>query len=557
MTEQEKAAALESAVVNSSSEETAKIYKSLGNIEFTARALGLACRFCGLDMVKVLIENGATFQFAHTEDIERDYKCYAGDVNPEHGSYHISNFSLMLLTFNTKALSGSYTVKGINMKNSYSADDGKKLKLLPESERAEIIKYLFQYKEHIEFDPEELLYYAILANDFNTADTLKGIGVSLSESRLSMLTENANSEGWTQYCSITRKMTADELFLALNKLSDEIGENNIFNFTKVLLEKNKDKFYTKKGFEILLTRFDQKKMNKTEMMCTVIKQDQSELLSIAEQHGWIKTRQIRDKLIECAQSLKSTECIAWLLDFKNRTADLEAERAADEKKMERELNAKPDSVYIMKQIWSYKKRENGTLIITNYKGTATEVTVPETIGKNTVTAIGDGAFAGRSIYNGVRYSAQQLEAGQKLTKVTLPKTIKLIGSWVFADCVSLKEMIIPLSVEEIGDHAFYHCTQLENVGDVCRANTIGTMAFEACTSLKKLKFTNITKIPERAFNQCFSLETLVLPETVELIENTNTRGAFYKCDKLTVMVKKGSYTEDFCKKYRINFAYSA
>lgn len=556
MTEQEKVTALESAVVNSSPEETERIYKSLGNVEFTARALGLACRFCGLDTVKALVENGATFEFAHTEDIERDYKCYAGDVNPEHGSYHISNFSLMLLTFNTKALSGSYTVKGVNMKNSYSADNGKKLKLLPESERAEIIKYLFSNKESAAFDPEELLYYTILANDSATIDTLKAIGVSLSESKIAMLTENANSEGWTQYCSITRKMTADEFFFALDRFSDEIGADKTFNFTKVLLEKNKAKFYTKRGFEILLTHFDQKKMSKNEMMCTIIKQDQSELLSIAEKHDWIKTRQTRDKLIECAQSLKSTECIAWLLDFKNRTADLEAERAADEKKMERELNAKPDSVYIMKQIWSYKKREDGTLIITNYKGTATEVTVPETIGKNTVTAIGMGAFSGRSSYNGLRYTADQLETGRKLTKVTLPKTIALIESWVFADCKSLKEMIIPPAVKEIGSHAFYGCTKLENVGDICRANTIGTMAFEACTSLKKLKFTNLTKVPERAFNQCFSLETLVLPESVELIENTNTYGAFYKCDKLTVMVKKGSYAEEFCKKYRINFAYS-
>ena len=40
----------------------------------------------------------------------------------------------------------------------------------------------------------------------------------------------------------------------------------------------------------------------------------------------------------------------------------------------RELNASPDSVSELKKIWSYIKREDGTLVITSYKGDKTEVT---------------------------------------------------------------------------------------------------------------------------------------------------------------------------------------
>lgn len=556
LTEQDKVTALENAVINNTAEETAGIYQKLGQVEFTARALGLACRFRGLDMVKALVENGAAFDFANTEYIEQNYNCYAGDVNIEHKKFHITNFSLMVMTFNTKALSGSYTVKGINMRKSFTAANRKKLPLLPSEERIEITKYLYENRNRTAFDPSELLYYAIFTNDDDTVKTLKALGVRLSESRIKMLTESANSDGWTQYCSITRKMTADEMFYALSRLSEEIGENKVLNYTEVLFEKNKDKFLTPKGFDILLSSFDQKKINKTEMLRNIISENRTELLGIAEKHKWLAARRTRDTITEYAQNLNNAECIAWLLDFKNRTVDLEAERASDEKKIMRELNAKPDSVYIMKQLWSYKKREDGTLIITNYKGTATEVTVPEKIGKNTVTAIGRGTFAGRDIYNGLRYTAQQLKTGQEITKVTLPDTIEFIGDCAFEDCKSLKEVILPPAVKEIGKCAFDGCVKLENIGGICRASVIGIMAFSRCTSLKRLEFTDLTEIPKRAFDQCFKLETLILPETVGFIENADAHGAFYQCYKLTVTVKKGSYAEQFCKKHKIKFEYS-
>lgn len=56
--QKEKAAQLQHAVINYSVEEISKRYEELGSVEMTAPALGLACRFRGLGVVKALVERG-------------------------------------------------------------------------------------------------------------------------------------------------------------------------------------------------------------------------------------------------------------------------------------------------------------------------------------------------------------------------------------------------------------------------------------------------------------------------------------------------------------------
>ena len=69
--QKEKAAALERAVINCSVEELSKIYGELGDVEMTAPALGIACRFRGLDVVKVLVEREQPLIFHQREELRR------------------------------------------------------------------------------------------------------------------------------------------------------------------------------------------------------------------------------------------------------------------------------------------------------------------------------------------------------------------------------------------------------------------------------------------------------------------------------------------------------
>ena len=53
------------------------------------------------------------------------------------------------------------------------------------------------------------------------------------------------------------------------------------------------------------------------------------------------------------------------------------------------------SLSYLKTQWTWKKREDGTLIMWTYKGTDQEVTGPAFIGKNKVTAIRGSIFKSR------------------------------------------------------------------------------------------------------------------------------------------------------------------
>lgn len=58
--EKAKLAAIEKAVLGGTPDEVA-LYRKLTNSLLTARILGIGGRFRGLDMVKALVENGASF----------------------------------------------------------------------------------------------------------------------------------------------------------------------------------------------------------------------------------------------------------------------------------------------------------------------------------------------------------------------------------------------------------------------------------------------------------------------------------------------------------------
>ena len=66
---------------------------------------------------------------------------------------------------------------------------------------------------------------------------------------------------------------------------------------------------------------------------------------------------------------------------------------------------------------------------------------------NSVTAIGDWAFAGCS----------------NLTSVTIPNSVTTIGKIAFYECSNLTSVTIPSSVTSIGNSAFYDCNNLTSV----------------------------------------------------------------------------------------------
>lgn len=95
---------------------------------------------------------------------------------------------------------------------------------------------------------------------------------------------------------------------------------------------------------------------------------------------------------------------------------------------------------------------------------------------------------------------------KKLRKVSLPASLRSIGSGAFSGC-SLTEMTIPEGVTEIGDYAFLRCESLVSVTIPASLTVLGKGVFSCCSALAAVNFngSGVTSLPESTFEGCVSM----------------------------------------------------
>ncbi len=182
-----------------------------------------------------------------------------------------------------------------------------------------------------------------------------------------------------------------------------------------------------------------------------------------------------------------------------------------------------------------------------------EVVIPEG-----VTKIGYGAFR-----------------NAKITKVVIPSTVTEISEYAFADCTALQTVVFLCDLTEIPAYAFYNCSKLTNVQLPASIETIGACAFKKtdirtiafgenlreigaeafmnCASLAQLSFAEqsvLHTVGQASFASCGALRTLVLPDTVEVIQPY----AFRDCGSLESVYVSASLKE--MGKYAFNGTFS-
>jgi hypothetical protein len=112
----------------------------------------------------------------------------------------------------------------------------------------------------------------------------------------------------------------------------------------------------------------------------------------------------------------------------------------------------------------------GEVTITDCDQAATsELIIPDTIGGNPVTSIGNYAF----------------DRCGSLTAI-IPPSVTSIGNGAFHFCTSLSIIVIPHSVTSIGQSAFYRCSSLTSINIPDGVTSIGGLAFYFCTSLTSI-----------------------------------------------------------------------
>ena len=73
-------------------------------------------------------------------------------------------------------------------------------------------------------------------------------------------------------------------------------------------------------------------MKKYQIIRGLIEIDAAAVLPVVERENWLTTPKKRDEMIAYASEKGSTESLAWLLDYKNRTADFVVEQEKRKKR---------------------------------------------------------------------------------------------------------------------------------------------------------------------------------------------------------------------------------
>ena len=125
----------------------------------------------------------------------------------------------------------------------------------------------------------------------------------------------------------------------------------------------------------------------------------------------------------------------------------------------------------------YEIVDNSYVKITRYSGSATTLTVPDTIGGKPVKVIGNAAFVNCT----------------DLKNITLSKNLTEIGNGAFSNCMDLESITIPTGVTKIGSDAFSYCQSLTTITIPKNVTEIGLRAFFDCFSLTSIKVSSENK----------------------------------------------------------------
>ncbi len=128
----------------------------------------------------------------------------------------------------------------------------------------------------------------------------------------------------------------------------------------------------------------------------------------------------------------------------------------------------------------------------------------------------------------------------------VPDTVTTIADYAFDNSPNITKVTIGKNVKTIGTSAFGNCKTLETVifedSDTVQ-KAIGVYAFNNCPALTEVNFGNAVKsIGDEAFTACKSLESLEFPDSLESIGE----GAFSRLSNGT----SGSYIESILKRVK-------
>ncbi len=174
--------------------------------------------------------------------------------------------------------------------------------------------------------------------------------------------------------------------------------------------------------------------------------------------------------------------------------------------------------------------------ITKYTGTASDVTVPDTLEGQPVTILGKAAFSKLASLTNVNFPAG-LEVVEEaafggcvnLACAQLPAHVQKLGMSAFSGCYRLGTVTLPDTLARIDNEAFYS-SGLTNIHLPSALTNVSYSLFAFCSNLTQVTLpANLTHIGSSAFMRCPALQQIDLPPNLAAVGDY----AFYGCGSLT------------------------
>ncbi|MCT4507947.1 MAG: leucine-rich repeat protein [Tepidibacter sp.] len=158
-----------------------------------------------------------------------------------------------------------------------------------------------------------------------------------------------------------------------------------------------------------------------------------------------------------------------------------------------------------------------------------------------------------TVPEGVTKLAKGAFASTKVTSVTLPESLEIIGFSAFEKCYDLALIEIPQSVTTLDHFAFASCKSLESVTIPNGVKSIGNNAFKSCDNLKSITISSsVESIGDYVFKYCKNLKSVIIPDGVKSIG----KYAFQSCESLesiripSSVERIGDYPFKYCKNFK-------
>lgn len=507
--------------------------------------LAYACRYRGLDMVKVLIEGGVGERESDVISIEDD-------------PYDANEQNCYTTLFDDADDEWTECARRMN-------DDDKPCRpVLPLGERLRILEYvLAQESSRTRIDTDEMLSLAYLRGETKFVLLMKKPGVTFSEAFIDRsvkfpgnyqleLHRWKNSEGYS----------GERFISVFSDIIREISEirkapQRIF-MTMTMWHGGKDGLFTvPEVAHFLIHNFILSPYMKVMLLADFVDAEDIQSLETAARAGWLASPERRDIITRYAADKGRAESASWLLEYIARNFDLKAERERAERQRQKLFDAEPYSIAVMRRLWKWEKRPDGSVIITGYLGSEASVKVPERIGKRVVTAIAKFAFRAHKEKELLMLPPELRYEYSPISEIVLPDTLTKIGSCAFFDCDALRKINIPPKITELPDSVFA-TSGIETIEIGGNVKRIDENAFMLCRELKTVVMREgVEEIVTDAFYGCSGLTEIELPRSLRSIAGN----AFFEPSHgqntaaLTAKVHKGSYAEEYCERQMIPFVY--